>query len=507
MGIRKELVGASLVVILWSGLSKICGLIRDAMVAFFLGTSGTADAVYLAFQLPNLFRRFYGDGGFSSVLVPVLSQMPDKDRKNAFLSRIFLVMGAMGAVAALLAVFFAKPLVSVFFPGVIRDATALAVVATLLRLMSAYLFFASLAMVCKGMFESAKIFSVSAVTSLLFNLTIIIFLLFFRNIFSNPARAFAVGVAVGGAIQFLTHLLFLKRVSFRFSWEKSHKIAVSPLFRQAVPIMLATGVFQLNMLVGRSAASFLGTGQVSSLDYASRIIEIVMGLAVLPVASTLLPHISPLAASGDKNGSAKLTGFSMKLVIIATIPATVGLYILAKPISALLFQRGKFGAGSTLLTADALGYFALGLLFLGLFKVLAQVCFSFHDTTLPFRAAALAFVVNLIFCIILSGPMKNGGIALSATIASLAGVGVLIVGIRHHLVLAIKSLTATLLKTGIAAALMAGGISFLSGRISGKFSVLFLIGTGIVIYVLALAVLMMGEWKEMRTVIKGGQNR
>ncbi len=505
MGIRKELVGASLVVILWSGLSKICGLIRDAMVAFFLGTSGTADAVYLAFQLPNLFRRFYGDGGFSSVLVPVLSQMPDKDRKNAFLSRIFLVMGAMGAVAALLAVFFAKPLVSVFFPGVIRDATALAVVATLLRLMSAYLFFASLAMVCKGMFESAKIFSVSAVTSLLFNLTIIIFLLFFRNILSNPARAFAVGVAVGGAIQFLTHLLFLKRVSFRFSWEKSHKIAVSPLFRQAVPIMLATGVFQLNMLVGRSAASFLGTGQVSSLDYASRIIEIVMGLAVLPVATTLLPHISQLTVSGDQNSSEKLTGFSLKLVSIVTIPATVGLCLLSRPISALLFQRGQFDTASTILTADALYYFAIGLLFLGVFKILAQVCFSFHDIVLPFRAAGFAFLVNLVFCIILSRPMANGGIALSATLGSLAGAGFLLYGIRRHLAIPWKSLATTLLKAGIAAALMAGGILFLSGRVSGKFSVLLLIGTGIAIYTLALSLLMMGEWRDMAAVFKGGQ--
>ncbi|NOZ13307.1 MAG: murein biosynthesis integral membrane protein MurJ [Acidobacteria bacterium] len=505
MSIRKDMAGASLVVILWSGLSKICGLIRDAMVAFFLGTSGAADAVYLAFQLPNLFRRFYGDGAFSSVLVPALSQIPDRDRKNAFLSRVFLIMGTAGAVAAFLAVFFAKPIVSIFFPGVIRDAATLATVAALLRLMSAYLFFASLAMVCKGMFESAKIFSVSAATSLLFNLTVIIFLLFFRNAFTNPAHAFAVGVAAGGAIQFLTHLLFLKQVSFRFSWKKSRETAAGPLFRRAVPVMLATGVFQLNMLVGRSAASFLGTGQVSSLDYASRIIEIVMGLAVLPVASTLLPHISPLAASGDKNGSAKLTGFSMKLVIIATVPATVGLYLLAQPISALLFQRGKFGAHSTLLTADALGYFALGLLFLGLFRVLAQVCFSFHDTALPFRAAALAFTVNLVFCIVLAGPMKNGGIALSATIASLAGAGVLIAGIRRHLKLAVKSLAATLAKTGIAAALMAGGILYLSGRINGKFTVLLLIGAGIGIYSLALSLLMMGEWKEMKTAIKGGQ--
>ncbi|MCK5879319.1 MAG: murein biosynthesis integral membrane protein MurJ [Holophagae bacterium] len=505
MGIREDLVGASLVVTVWSGLSKISGLARDALVAFFLGTSGAADTVYLAFQLPNLFRRLYGDGAFSSVLVPELSEMSDEEEQNALLSRIFLTMGTAGAVATLLAVFFAKPMVSVFFPGVIRDAATLSSVAALLSLMSAYLFFASLAMVCKGMFESAKIFSVSAATFLLFNLTIILFVLFFRGHFTDPAHTFAVGVAVGGAIQFLTHLFFFKRLSFRFSWKKSRGIATGPFFRRAMPVMLAMGVFQLNMLVGRGAASFLGTGQVSSLDYASRIIEIVMGLAVLPVATTLLPHISQLTVSGDQNSSEKLTGFSLKLVSIVTIPATVGLCLLSRPISALLFQRGQFDATSTILTADALYYFAIGLLFLGVFKILAQVCFSFHDIVLPFRAAGFAFLVNLVFCVILSRPMANGGIALSATLGSLAGAGFLLYGIRRHLAIPWKSFAATLLKAGIAAALMAGGILFLSGRVSGKFSVLFLIGTGITIYTLALSLLMMGEWREMAAVFKGGQ--
>lgn len=503
MGIRKDLVGASVVVTLWSGISKISGLIRDALVAFFLGTTSAADTVYLAFQLPNLFRRFYGDGAFSSVLVPELSVISDTGRRNIFLSRVFLTMGLAGAVATLLTVIFARPLVAALFPGTISETVTLVKVVTLLRLMSAYLFFASLAMVCKGMFESAKIFSVSAATFLLFNLTIIMFLLFFRGHFADPAGAFAVGVAVGGAIQFFTHLFFLKRLSFRFSWKKNLSNPTGPLFRRAIPVMLAMGIFQVNMLVGRGAASFLSTGQVSSLDYASRIIEIVMGLAILPVATTLLPHISQMAVSGDKGSAETLTRFSMKLVTIITIPATVGLCMLSRPISALLFQRGQFGMKSTILTSDALFFFALGLLFLGLFKVLAQVSFSFHNTALPFRAAGFAFLANLLFCIILSGPMENGGIALSATLGAMVAVAVLVTGIGRHLTIPWGDLAGTLLRSAMAAGVMAGAILLLSSRVTGKFSVLLLIGAGIVLYALALSVLMMGEWKEIAAVIGG----
>ncbi len=503
MGIRKDLISSSIVVAFWSGISKISGLVRDALVAFFLGTSGAADTVYLAFQLPNLFRRFYGDGAFSSLLIPELSRIQDKDSRNVFLSRVFLVMGIVGAVITLLTVLFAGPLVRVLFPGAIREAATLLKVVTLLRFMSAYLFFVSLAMVCKAMFESAKIFSVSAATFLMFNLTIILFLVFFRGHFSDPARAFSVGVAVGGAIQFFTHLLFLHRLPYRFSWKKNLSTPIGPLFRRTVPVMLAMGIFQVNMLVGRGAASFLSTGQVSSLDYASRIIEIVMGLAVLPVVATLLPHISHMTVAKDREKAEILTRFSMKLVVIVTIPATVGLCLLSRPISALLFQRGEFGIKSTILTADALFFFAMGLLFLALFKVLAQVCFSFHDTVLPFRAAGFAFMANLAFCIVLSGPMANRGIALSATLGALVGTGVLMTGIGRHLKLPWGDLTGALFRSTVAAGVMAGGILLLANHVTGKFSVLLLIGTGIILYALALSILMMGEWKEIATVVSG----
>ncbi|NOY23040.1 MAG: murein biosynthesis integral membrane protein MurJ [Acidobacteria bacterium] len=503
MGIRKDLISSSMVVAMWSAMSKVSGLIRDALVAFFLGTSGAADALYLAFQLPNLFRRFYGDGAFSSVLVPELSLISDEDNRNAFLSRIFLVMGSVGAVLTFLIVLFSGPLVTVLFPGTVHEAAILAKVVTLLRFMSAYLFFASLAMVCRGMFESAKIFSVSAATFLLFNLTIIALLVFFRGYFDDPARAFAVGVALGGAIQFFTHLFFLRRISFRFTLKKEDAVSVRPLFRRAIPIMLAMGVFQLNMLVGRGAASFLSTGQVSSLDYASRIIEIVMGLAVLPLAATLLPHVSQMAVSGDTRTAETLTWFSLKLITIITIPATVGLCLLSRPIAALLFQRGQFGIQSTILTADALFFFALGLLFLGVFKVLAQVSFSFHDTALPFRAAGVAFTANLAFCIVLSGPMANRGIALSATLGALVGMCVLVAGIGRHLKLPWGNLAATFLRSAVAAGIMVGGILLLANRVTGKFRVLLLIGAGIILYALALSVLMMGEWKEIAAVIGG----
>ena len=503
MGSKKELVGASLVVALWSSASKVSGLVRDALVAFFLGTSGAADALYLAFQLPNLFRRFYGDGAFSSVLVPQLSLLSDQDDKNAFLSRNFLFMGSVGALLTFLTVCFADPLVGALFPGTVREAATLAKVATLLRFMSAYLFFVSLAMVCKGMFESAKIFSVSAATSLLFNLTVIIFLLFFRSYVADPSRAFAIGVAVGGAVQFFTHLFFLHRLSFRFTLKRKPPDSTGSFFRKAMPVMLTMGVFQLNMLVGRGAASFLPTGQVSSLDYASRIIEIVLGLAILPLVATILPHVSQMVVSTDMKAAEELTRFSLKLITIITIPATVGLCLLSQPIAALLFQRGQFGVNSTILTSDALFYFAIGLLFLGVFKVLAQISFSFHDTALPFRAAGFAFMVNLAFCILLSGPMANEGIALSATLSALVGTGVLIAGIGRHMKIHWRNIAGIFLRSAIAAGLMAEGIYLLKGRITGKFSVLLLIAAGIILYALALSILMMGEWRELIAVSTG----
>ncbi len=498
MGIRKDLVGASLTVTLWAAISKISGLVRDMLVAFFLGTTGAADTLYLAFQIPNLFRRFYGDGTFSSVLVPELARINGKEKQNAFLSRVFLVMGIAGATAAFFALAFARPLVAGLFPGTMQNMNTLARVALLLRIMSAYLVFASLAMVLRGMFESAKIFSISAATFFLFNLTIIVFLLFFQSFFPDPAITFSVGVAVGGAIQFLTHLAFLRRIHFKFSLRKERGPDIRPLFRRALPVVLSMGIFQVNMLVGRGAASFLKTGEVSSLDYAGRIIEIVMGLAILPVATVLLPAVSRLAATSDRKKAETLTEFSMKLAILTTIPATVGLCMLSRPISALLFQRGKFNAVSTGLTANALFFFATGLLFFGLFKILAQVSLSFHNPRLPFRAAILAFTVNLLLCIFLSEPMGNSGIALSATLGAMAGTAVLAGGIGQHLRILWGKLAGTLVKTGIASGIMAGEILLLRTVFTGKLAVLPVIALAISSYVLAISLLMMGEWKKIR---------
>jgi len=277
-----------------------------------------------------------------------------------------------------------------------------------------------LAALAMAVLNSFKKFFVPALTPVLFNLSIITLALIFAGKMEQPAYIFALGVVLGGIFQLVFQIPFLWKQGMRFSpgISFSHP-AVRRVGKLMVPGIFGVSIHQINFLISRIMATSLEEGSVSSLYYASRMHELTLGLFSIALATALLPTFSEQAAGKDIPGLKRTFEFSMKLIILITVPAMVGLLVLNKQIVQVIFQYGQFDVRSTAMTSSCLLYFAFSLPFISGVKVLAPAFYSFKDTKTPVLVAFIAMLIYILIALVLMGPLKIGGIALSLSVASL----------------------------------------------------------------------------------------
>ena len=422
-GENAKVARAAGVVGLYTMLSRIFGFLRDMVVAAFFGAGLATDAFFVAFRIPNLLRRLLGEGSLTVSFVPVFTEYLNKKTKAEALELAniaFTILSMILVVVSIAGVIFSPLIVAIMAPGFTKIPAQYDLTVFLNRLMFPYIFFISLVALCMGILNSLRHFAAPALSPVILNIAMILATLTLRHFFREPIVALAVGVMIGGILQLAMQWPFLVRVGVRLkpAFNFAHP-GIKKIGMLMLPAVFGAAIYQINIFVGTILASFLPRGSVSYLYYADRIVELPLGVFAIAVGTAALPSFSDQISRGNFEEFKKTLAFSMRLILFITIPAMIAL---CEPIISVLFQRGQFDATSTILTAQALFFYAVGLWAFSVIRVIVSAFYALQDTKTPMKAAVVALVVNVVFSLTLMFPLKHGGLALATSIASAVNV-------------------------------------------------------------------------------------
>jgi putative peptidoglycan lipid II flippase len=425
---KKHILKSASIISLVTIASRVLGYVRDQRIGFLLGTSHVSDSFWLAYRIPNLFRRLVAEGSMTASFIPVFTTyMREKSREELweFANRLFWTMAVVVAVITVLGMVFSPIVVQTFTSSSGKSVSWDEAVA-LNRIIFPYLFFIALAALAMGILNCFHSFGLPAATPVLLNLSIILFSTgVVWHYFKQPVVSLAVGVLVGGVLQFLVQVPSLVRKGMRFSFGISFKHpGIRNVAQLMIPRFFGIGIGQINFFVDTYfvLAKGMPQGSLAALSVADRVMELVLGGYAIAVATAILPMMSHQAAANDFESLKKTLAFSVRIVAFITIPAALGLMILREPIIRVLFQHGEFIASSTRLTARALLYYAVGLPALASVKLIVPAFYSTRDTKTPVIIASISLVLNIVLNIIflkfLFARVQNGGPALATALAT-----------------------------------------------------------------------------------------
>ncbi len=399
-------------------LSRLSGFARDVVLSYFFGASGVADAFFVAFRIPNFFRRLFAEGAFNQAFVPVLARYRDGTRAELLeFSRV--MSGNLGAaliVFVVLGILAAPGIVAIFAPGFWTDPARFDLTTDLLRITFPYLGFISMTAFAGALLNSHHRYAVPAFTPVLLNVSLISAVFLAAGYFSEPVFALAWGVLFAGVAQLLFQLPSLARlglivrptISFQHAGAKKVGILL-------IPAVFAASASQVNALIGTILASTLQTGSISWLYYSDRLLELPIGLVAVALGTVLLPNLSRLDSADDTVGFSKTLDWGVRVGVFFGIPAAAALYLLALPLVASIFMHGALTDIDARMTALSLQAFAVGLVPLVGVKVLAPAYFARQDTKTPFNYAVIAVAINVVLSLALFRFMGHVGLALATT--------------------------------------------------------------------------------------------
>jgi putative peptidoglycan lipid II flippase len=411
-------------------LSRILGLIRDVVLARFIGAGFGADAFFVAFRIPNFLRRLFGEGAFSQAFVPVLSHYKTSrspaevkqlvDHATGWLGGILFLVSLVSVVAAPL-------LVMIFAPGFLDDTPKYDLTVQMLRITFPYILFISLTALAGGILNSYGNFAVPAFTPVLLNISMIATAIWLAPHMEQPVTALAWGVFIAGIAQLMFQLPYLHRLHLlprpRFS---GHDEGVGRIRKLMLPAIFGSSVAQINLLFDTLIASFLATGSVSWLYYSDRLVEFPLGVFGIAVATVILPSLSREHARASSEAFSHTLDWALRMVLIIGVPATVGLILLAGPLLITLFQYGEFDGHDVRMATLSLTAFAFGLVGFIMVKVLAPGFYAQENTRTPVRIGVIAMVSNMVLNIVFVVPMSmlgyegpHAGLALATSLSAL----------------------------------------------------------------------------------------
>ncbi len=413
----------------WTVLSRITGLLREMLIARYLGAGMVADAFFVAFRFPNLFRSLFAEGAFNAAFVPLFAGKLEGEGREAarrFAEQCLAVLG--WSVLAFVAVMeMAMPwAMYLLAPGFGDMPGKMALATELSRITFPYLLFISMVSLQSGVLNSLGRFAAAAGTPVLLNLTSMAMLVALAPYTRTPGHAMAWGVFASGVAQFswLVFSVRRARMSLRPAWPRLTP-EVRLMLRRVVPGAVGAGVYQVNLLINTVIASHVANGAVSYLNYADRVNQLPLGVVGIAIGTALLPLLSRQLRAGETAAALASQNRAMELGLLLTVPAALAFITLAHPIITVLFERGSFHSGDSRAVAGALTAFALGLPAYVLVKVLTPSFFARHDTRTPVKVAMLTVAVNIVLNLILMVPLKHVGMALSTAVAAWANVIVL----------------------------------------------------------------------------------
>ena len=422
-------------------MSRVAGFVRDTLISTFLGAGRDADAFFIAQQFPNLFRSLFAEGAFSAGFVPIFSQTLEKEgpeKAKQFADESFSVLSVVLLLFCALMMIIMPLALYVMAPGFDRIPGQMERTTELARVAFPYLLFVSLTSLQSGVLNSFHRFAVPAAAPVLANITLIAALLIGVGTDGDRAMFLSWGIFVTGIVQFVWLWLDCRRIGVGFKLVRPRLTPnVKKLITRTLPVVFGAGIYQINLVVNKTIASFVGAGAVSWLYYADRVNLLPVGIFGTAIGIALLPLLTRQIHAGEDAAAMSNQNRAIEVSLLLTVPSAAGIAMLAGPITSVLFEHGVFTPTDRVMVAQALLAFSFGLPAYVLNKALTPGFFARHDTKTPVKASAVALVVNIALNVGLAPYLGHVGIALGTSISAWLNAGLLAWSLRKrsHLVM------------------------------------------------------------------------
>ena len=447
--------------------SRVLGLVRDQVLASMFGAGNAMDAFNVAFRIPNLVRDLFAEGAMSAAFVPTFTReltTGGKERAWRLGNNVLTALVVITGVLVVLGMIFAEPLVTAFAGDYSQVEGKLELTVLLTRIMLPFLTFVALAAAFMGMLNSLHQFFVPALSPAMFNIGTIVCAFALVPVMPRfglpPITAIAIGTLVGGLAQLAIQWPALTRGGFQYHPVLDFR---DPGLRRVLVLMgpgtVGLAATQVNVFVNTVLATAQGTGAVSWLNYAFRLMYLPIGLFGVSIATAAIPAVSRHAAQDDRAGIRRTIADGMTLMMMLNVPATAGLIVLASPIVRVIFERRAFTPLDTAATAAALQFYAIGLIGYSVVRIASPTFYALNESRTPVKVSMASVLVNAGLNILLAQFMGYRGLALGTSIAAIVNAGLLLFLLRRRLhglegrrvTIALFKITAASLAMGAAA--------------------------------------------------------
>ena len=382
-------------------ISRILGYVRDILIAIFLGTSFFADAFFVAFRLPNTFRRLFAEGTFNAAFIPSYASelAVNKERADHFAKNIFNLLFLILLILVLISEIFMPQLIFLIAPGFYKDPEKLKLAVDLSRITFPFLFFICIASFFGAILNSYNKFAAAAAAPIILNVILIGSLFFSQWLNISDVLTLSYAVSFAGFLQLLILLFFVRKnfkpiLSIKIKLDKQIKF----FFRKLLPSIFSSGVTQINILVGTIIASFQA-GAVSYLYYADRVYQINLAVAGIAVGTVMLPELSKHVKNNNSDEINNLQNRALELCLFLSIPAATALVLASEEIITSLFGYGSFNSDSVTNTALALTFFAFGVPAFSILKIFSNYFFARNDTKTSFYLSVISVILNILISV------------------------------------------------------------------------------------------------------------
>ncbi len=500
----KKVAQSAAMIAVFTLVSKFLGFLREVLIAYKFGSGIRTDTYFVAMTATVIIMTTLG-AGLNTTLIPIFTEIEARSGRRGKLKFLNNVLNMVFFITLILAIagFFMSPyIIRVLAKGFEGQQFDLAV--KLNRIGLPIVIFLGFTYVFSGYLHSSEIFGPPAIMGLPYNAVFIVFLLFFAK--EDYIEGLMFASVLASSTQFLIQIPAIRHQGYRYSMNSNPKDKyLKKAMVLVIPVVLGSAVQQINTVIDKTLASDLVDGSISSLTYASRINDLIITVFVMAITTVVFPMLSRAFAKKEKRQVKRILIQGVNIILIVTVPATVGILLLSEPIVRLFFQRGAFDELATNMTAGALFFYSLGLIGASLRLMLNKVFYSFQDTKTPMINGIIAVVLNLVLNYLLVGKMKHEGLALATSISTTVTSLFLFIKLRRKIgPIGIKSYISCLIRTGISALIMGllvKGIYFnLLYLVDGSWIkemllLVFAVSSGVLVYFTSCLVLQVREVK------------
>lgn len=421
-----SLIRSSLKMAIATFFSRILGLVREQVMAAYFGASGVTDAFLVAYRIPNLLRDLFAEGAFSSAFVPTFVEANQEDPRKGreLMWALFWLLAAVTGVICAGIMIFAPELIRIFAPAFTQDPEKFELCVNLTRIMAPFLTFVSLAALFMGALNSLKVFFLPALAPASYNVMSILCMLTLSGVLHangyHPIYSLGIGAMLGGFMQAAVQVPMILKKGYGPMWPEAFWTdRAKKILKLIGPGLIGFAATQVNLLITTILATGTVVGATSWLNYSFRLFQLPVGILSVSIGNSNLVHFSEAWKKKDIEGAKAQLQQSYYLSFLTVMPALVVLYCLSEEIVNVIFERGRFDRESTLMTAEALRMYAIGLPSYGLYKILVPTFYALDRQKIPVISSLFSIAFNIAFCLLLTPVYGFKILALGTTLSVL----------------------------------------------------------------------------------------